>query len=257
MLGAVIGDMIGSRFEFQNYKSKDFELWTPDSNYTDDTICTVAVAEWVLSGCRYDLNAIMQKWCRRYPYPMGAYGARFNQWIWSDNPEPYHSFGNGSAMRVSAIGWAFDKLTDTLNFAHDSAAITHNHPEGIKGAQATAAAIFWARTGESKQFIRQNITEWFGYDLSWTCNDIRPDYDFNETCQGTVPQAITAFLESDCFEDAIRLAISLGGDSDTLAAITGSIAEAFYRGIPERILKPVQERLPEEMMETLLKIPMK
>lgn len=257
MLGAVIGDMIGSRFEFQNYKSKDFELWTPDSNYTDDTICTVAVAEWVLSGCRYDLNAIMQKWCRRYPYPMGAYGARFNQWIWSENPEPYHSFGNGSAMRVSAIGWAFDKLTDTLNFAHDSAAITHNHPEGIKGAQATAAAIFWARTGESKQFIRQNITEWFGYDLSWTCNDIRPDYDFNETCQGTVPQAITAFLESDCFEDAIRLAISLGGDSDTLAAITGSIAEAFYRGIPERILKPVQERLPEEMMETLLKIPMK
>lgn len=257
MLGAVIGDMIGSRFEFQNYKSKDFELWTPDSNYTDDTICTVAVAEWVLSGCRYDLNAIMQKWCRRYPYPMGAYGARFNQWIWSENPEPYHSFGNGSAMRVSAIGWAFDKLTDTLNFAHDSAAITHNHPEGIKGAQATAAAIFWARTGESKQFIRQNITEWFGYDLSWTCNDIRPDYDFNETCQGTVPQAIMAFLESDCFEDAIRLAISLGGDSDTLAAITGSIAEAFYRGIPERILKPVQERLPEEMMETLLKIPMK
>lgn len=257
MLGAVIGDMIGSRFEFQNYKSKDFELWTPDSNYTDDTICTVAVAEWVLSACRYDLNAIMQKWCRRYPYPMGAYGARFNQWIWSDNPQPYDSFGNGSAMRVSAIGWAFDKLTDTLNFAHDSAAITHNHPEGIKGAQATAAAIFWARTGESKQFIRQNITEWFGYDLSWTCNDIRPDYDFNETCQGTVPQAITAFLESDCFEDAIRLAISLGGDSDTLAAITGSIAEAFYRGIPERILKPVQERLPEEMMETLLKIPMK
>lgn len=257
MLGAVIGDMIGSRFEFQNYKSKDFELWTPDSNYTDDTICTVAVAEWVLSACRYDLNAIMQKWCRRYPYPMGAYGARFNQWIWSDNPQPYDSFGNGSAMRVSAIGWAFDKLTDTLNFAHDSAAITHNHPEGIKGAQATAAAIFWARTGESKQFIRQNITEWFGYDLSWTCNDIRPDYDFNETCQGTVPQAITAFLESECFEDAIRLAISLGGDSDTLAAITGSIAEAFYRGIPDRILKPVRERLPEEMMETLLKIPMK
>ena len=254
MLGAAIGDIIGSRFEFRNYKSTNFELFTADNHFTDDTICTVAVAEWVVGGCRYDLNTILQKWCRRYPNPMGAYGARFSEWIWSSNPQPYHSFGNGSAMRVSAIGWAYDRLTDVLNLAHDSAAITHNHPEGIKGAQATAAAIFWARTGESKQFIRDNIQDYFGYDLSLTCDEIRPDYDFDESCQGTVPQAITAFLESDGFEDAVRLAVSLGGDSDTLTAITGSIAEAYYRGIPNRILEPTLQILPEEMAEMLFKI---
>lgn len=254
MLGAAIGDIIGSRFEFRNYKSTNFELFTEENHFTDDTICTVAVAEWVVGGCRYDLNTILQKWCRRYPRPMGAYGARFNEWIWSSNPQPYHSFGNGSAMRVSAIGWAYDRLTDVLNLAHDSAAITHNHPEGIKGAQATAAAIFWARTGESKQFIRDNIQDYFGYDLSLTCDEIRPDYDFDESCQGTVPQAITAFLESDGFEDAVRLAVSLGGDSDTLTAITGSIAEAYYRGIPNRILEPTLQILPEEMAEMLFKI---
>ncbi len=254
MLGAAIGDIIGSRFEFRNYKSTNFELFTADNHFTDDTICTVAVAEWVVGGCRYDLNTILQKWCRRYPNPMGAYGARFSEWIWSSNPQPYHSFGNGSAMRVSAIGWAYDRLTDVLNLAHDSAAITHNHPEGIKGAQATAAAIFWARTGESKQFIRDNIQDYFGYDLSLTCDEIRPNYDFDESCQGTVPQAITAFLESDGFEDAVRLAVSLGGDSDTLTAITGSIAEAYYRGIPNRILEPTLQILPEEMAEMLFKI---
>lgn len=254
MLGAAIGDIVGSRFEYLNYRSKDFELFTDANNFTDDTICTVAVAEWVVGGCRYDLNTIMQKWCRRYHSPMGAYGVRFNEWIWSDNPQPYLSWGNGSAMRVSAIGWAFDKLTDVLNFALDSAVITHNHPEGIKGAQATAAAIFWARTGESKTFIRQNIADYFGYDLSATCDEIRPDYPFDESCQGTVPQAITAFLESENFEDAIRLAVSLGGDSDTLTAITGSIAEAYYRGIPQRILEPTLRILPDEMAEMLLKI---
>lgn len=254
MLGAVIGDIVGSRFEFHNYKSTNFELFTEQSHFTDDTICTVAVAEWVIGGCRYDLNTILQKWCRRYPNPMGAYGARFGEWIWSSNPQPYDSFGNGSAMRVSAIAWVYDKLTDVLNLAHDSAAITHNHPEGIKGAQATAAAIFWARTGESKQFIRDNIQDYFGYDLRQTCDEIRPDYTFDESCQGTVPQAITAFLESDGFENAIRLAVSLGGDSDTLAAITGSIAEAYYRGIPNRILMPTLQILPEEMAEMLFKI---
>lgn len=254
MLGAVIGDIVGSRFEFHNYKSTNFELFTEQSHFTDDTICTVAVAEWVIGGCRYDLNTILQKWCRRYPNPMGAYGARFGEWIWSSNPQPYDSFGNGSAMRVSAIAWVYDKLTDVLNLAHDSAAITHNHPEGIKGAQATAAAIFWSRTGESKQFIRDNIQDYFGYDLHQTCDEIRPDYTFDESCQGTVPQAITAFLESDGFENAIRLAVSLGGDSDTLAAITGSIAEAYYRGIPNRILMPTLQILPEEMAEMLFKI---
>lgn len=255
MLGAAIGDIIGSRFEFYNYKSTHFELFTEQNHFTDDTICTVAIAEWVIGGCRGDLNTILQKWCRRYPHPMGAYGARFNEWIWSNQPQPYHSYGNGSAMRVSAIAWVYDRLTDVLNLAHDSAAITHNHPEGIKGAQATAATIFWARTGESKPFIRDNIQDYFGYDLSLTCDEIRPNYDFDESCQGTVPQAITAFLESDGFEDAIRLAVSLGGDSDTLTAITGSMAEAYYRGIPHHILTPTLRILPEEITEMLLKIP--
>ncbi|MCG7657219.1 ADP-ribosylglycohydrolase family protein [Wielerella bovis] len=254
MLGAATGDIIGSCFEFDNYKDTDFELFSPTSDYTDDTICTAAVAEWVLGGCEQDLAIIMQTWCRRYPNPCGAYGARFNQWIWSSDPQPYKSWGNGSAMRVSAIGWAFDSLDETLDKAEQSAAITHNHPEGIKGALATAAAIFWARQGENKDYIRQEIESEFGYDLSQTCEQIRPEYRFYESCQGTVPQAIIAFLDSHSFEHAIRLAISLGGDSDTIAAITGSVAEAYYGGIPAAIRKNVLHILPHEISDILLKI---
>ena len=227
MLGAVIGDIAGSRFEFDNYRHTDFDIFSPDSDFTDDTICTVAIADWVLQGCNDNLASILQDWCRAYPCPKGAYGGRFSQWIEWKDPEPYNSWGNGSAMRVSAVGWAFATLEETLHFAEQSAIVTHNHPEGIKGAQAVAAAIFWARTGIGKAQIKENITRQFGYDLSQSCDQIRPHYHFNESCQETVPQAITAFLESDDFEHAIRLAVSLGGDSDTLAAITGSIAEAY------------------------------
>lgn len=224
MLGAVIGDIAGSRFEFDNYRHTNFDIFSPNSDFTDDTICTVTIANWVLQGCNDNLASILQGWCRAYPCPKGAYGGRFSQWIEWKEPEPYNSWGNGSAMRVSAVGWAFATLEENMHFAEQSAIVTHNHPEGIKGAQAVAAAIFWARTGMGKVQIKENITRQFGYDLSQSCDQIRPHYHFNESCQETVPQAITAFLESDDFEHAIRLAVSLGGDSDTLAAITGSIA---------------------------------
>lgn len=251
MLGAVIGDIAGSRFEFDNYRHTDFDIFSPDSDFTDDTICTVAIADWVLQGCNDNLASILQGWCRAYPCPKGAYGGRFSQWIEWKDPEPYNSWGNGSAMRVSAVGWAFATLEETLHFAEQSAAVTHNHPEGIKGAQAVAAAIFWARTGMGKAQIKENITRQFGYDLSQSCDQIRPHYHFNESCQETVPQAVTAFLESDDFEHAIRLAVSLGGDSDTLAAITGSIAEAYY-GIPASMREHALAILPRRIAETLL-----
>lgn len=251
MLGAVIGDIAGSRFEFDNYRHTDFDIFSPDSDFTDDTICTVAIADWVLQGCNDNLASILQGWCRAYPCPKGAYGGRFSQWIEWKDPEPYNSWGNGSAMRVSAVGWAFATLEETLHFAEQSAAVTHNHPEGIKGAQAVAAAVFWARTGMGKAQIKENITRQFGYDLSQSCDQIRPHYHFNESCQETVPQAVTAFLESDDFEHAIRLAVSLGGDSDTLAAITGSIAEA-YHGIPASMREHALAILPRRIAETLL-----
>ena len=251
MLGAVIGDIAGSRFEFDNYRHTDFDIFSPDSDFTDDTICTVAIADWVLQGCNDNLAAILQSWCRAYPCPKGAYGGRFSQWIEWKDPEPYKSWGNGSAMRVSAVGWAFATLEETLHFAEQSAIVTHNPPEGIKGAQAVAAAIFWARTGIGKAQIKEIITRQFGYDLSQSCDQIRPYYHFNESCQETVPQAITAFLESDDFEHAIRLAVSLGGDSDTLAAITGSIAEA-YHGIPTAMREHALAILPRCIAKTLL-----
>ena len=193
-----------------------------------------------------NLASILQGWCRAYPCPKGAYGGRFSQWIEWKDPEPYNSWGNGSAMRVSAVGWAFATLEETLHFSEQSAIVTHNHPEGIKGAQAVAAAIFWARTGMGKVQIKENITRQFGYDLSQSCDQIRPHYHFNESCQETVPQAVTAFLESDDFEHAIRLAVSLGGDSDTLAAIAGSIAEA-YHGIPASMREHALAILPRRI----------
>lgn len=241
MTGAIAGDIIGSVYEFDNIKTTDFPLFTNESDYTDDTIMTVAVADWLLNGG--DLAKVMQRYGREYPYPTGGYGGRFSGWLREKDPLPYNSWGNGSAMRVSAVGWMFDSLEKTLEVAKETAIITHNHPEGIKGAQATAAAIYLARTGKSKQDIKLYIETTFSYDLGRTCDEIRPFYRFNESCQGTVPEAIIAFLDSSDFENAIRLAVSLGGDSDTLACITGGIAEAFY-GIPEDIEKQVSDKLP-------------
>lgn len=248
MIGAIAGDIIGSVYEFDNIKTTDFPLFTNESDYTDDTIMTVAVADWLLNGG--DLAKVMQRYGREYPYPTGGYGGRFSGWLREKDPLPYNSWGNGSAMRVSAVGWMFDSLEKTLEVAKETAIVTHNHPEGIKGAQATAAAIYLARTGKSKQDIKQYIETTFSYDLGRTCDEIRPFYRFNESCQGTVPEAIIAFLDSSDFENAIRLAVSLGGDSDTLACITGGIAEAFY-GIPEDIKLEVKKRIPEKFNEII------
>ncbi len=247
LLGGIAGDIIGSIYEFNPVRFKDFELFKSNSTYTDDTVMTIANAEWLLS--KGVLMDIMRKYGHKYP---GAgYGGMFYDWLKSRCPKPYNSFGNGSAMRVSPVGWAIDTLEETLEAAKQSAEITHNHPEGIKGAQATAACIFMARTGKSKQEIKEYVETKFGYDLSRTCNEIRPTYQFNESCQGTVPESIIAFLESTDFESAIRLTVSLGGDADTMGAITGAIAEAYYNVIPEHIKNEVLKRLPEEFINVL------
>ena len=252
MLGAILGDMVGSPFEFDrnNHKSKDFPLLSEKSHVTDDTVMTIAVAVGLIAGqgdaqkTFAEVQHEMQYWGRKYPD--AGYGGMFGRWLWVEHPQPYGSFGNGSAMRVAAAGWLFDTLDKTLEMAKVTAEVTHNHPEGIKGAQATAAAIFLARTGHSKPEIRQYVEQTFGYDLSRTCDEIRPYYCHVETCQQTVPEAIIAFLESNSFEDALRNAVSLGGDSDTLACITGGIAEAFY-GMPSELQQETLKRLPEEM----------
>lgn len=245
MLGAIIGDIVGSRFEFKSFKSTDFELFSSECDYTDDSICTTAIADAILNKKPYQESLL--EWCRKYPNPTGAYGNRFSAWIHSENPQPYGSYGNGSAMRVSATGWLFDNETEVLKQAELSALPTHNHPEGILGAQSVALAIFLSRKGAGKEEIRRKIEEKSGYNLSMTCDEIRPAYQFSETCRETVPQAIIAFLDSENFEHAIRLAISLGGDADTLTAITGSIAEAYYRHIPENFKKKALEFLPNDI----------
>ena len=248
MIGALAGDIIGSVYEFNNIKTKEFPLFCIESSYTDDSIMTIAVADWLLHGG--DLVRVMQYYGSKYPFPMGGYGARFNKWLHEKNPKPYNSWGNGSAMRVSAVGWKFDSLEKTLEVAKETAIVSHNHPEGIKGAQATAAAIYLARSGKSKQEIKQYIETAFSYDLDRSCDDIRPDYSFDVSCQGTVPEAIIAFLDSSDFEHAIRLAVSLGGDSDTLACITGGIAEAYY-GMPVDIKREIKKRIPEKFNEII------
>ncbi len=270
MLGAIIGDIAGSTFEFNNTKDYNFPLFDEESNYTDDSICSVAVAEWLLDDPELSHEVLEQKFvefANEYPCPMGGYGGGFRTWLFY--PEclrsydgfasggervPYNSWGNGSAMRVSAVGWMFDTLWQTENAAEISASITHNHPEGIKGAQATAAAIFMARTGSTKEEIRKYIEDTYGYDLHRTCDEIRPYYEFDGSCQGTVPEAIIAFLDSHDFEDAIRLAVSLGGDSDTLACITGGIAEAFYRQIPSDLAGDALNLLPSRFVEVLIRL---
>lgn len=247
MLGAIAGDVIGSVFEGHPIKSTKFRLFNPFSRFTDDTVLTVAVAHSILTGSDYaaSMKAFGQK------YPRAGYGSAFRNWIFSEDSEPYNSWGNGSAMRVSPVGFAFDTDEDVLEEAEKSAAVTHNHPEGIKGAQATALSIYMARNGETKEDIRQEIGEQFGYDLSRTIEEIRPNYFFDISCQGSVPEAIIAFLDSANYEEAIRKGISLGGDSDTIACIAGGIAQAYYKSVPSEIVSAVRDRLPPEFLSVI------
>ena len=266
MLGAIIGDTVGSVYEFHNIKTTDFPLFGPRNNYTDDSIMSMAVADWLLTDPQHGmdtLEASFLSFAKKYPCPMGGYGGGFHRWLF--HPEdlgeygsrdfkpgtrhPYNSFGNGAAMRCSANGWMFDTLEETERVAGLSAAITHSHPEGIKGAQSTAAAIFLARNGKSKEEIKAYISAKYGYNLDRTCDQIRLVYDWDSSCQGTVPEAMVAFMDSTDFESAIRLAVSLGGDSDTLACITGGIAEAFYKEIPDDIALKIWGLIPNDFKD--------
>ena len=244
MLGAIAGDLIGSVHEFIGTKTKDFPLLDPKCFITDDSILTIALADALLNELDYAVT--LKLYYRRYPD--AGYGGAFHGWALSDSWEPYNSWGNGAAMRVSPAAYVAKSLDETLALAEQSAAVTHNHPEGIRGAQATAAAIFLARTGHEKSEIKSFVETAFGYDLHMTIDEIRPTYVFNESCQETVPQAITAFLEATDFEDAIRNAISLGGDADTLACIAGSIAEPYFGGVPEDLRESVLLRLDDELL---------
>ena len=256
MYGAILGDIIGCPYEFdQGDKTKDFPLFVKRSSFTDDSVMTVAVAEALMDSMgksdeehRAALVASMQKWGRKYPN--AGYGGRFIGWLFEDDPRPYNSWGNGSAMRASAAGWLYASFDETWKKARLTAEVTHNHPEGIKGAECTAAVIWLARNGKSKEEIRKIVEDTFGYDLSRTCDEIRPGYRHVESCQETVPEAVTAFLEGNDFEDVIRTAVSLGGDCDTLTCIAGSMAEAFY-GVPEELKEECWKRITPEMREVL------
>ena len=258
MYGAILGDIIGSPFEFdRGDKTKEFDLFTKGCDFTDDSVMTIAVGEALLAvGPEATVKEIeeavvtnMQDWGKRYPY--AGYGGRFRYWLRERNPKPYGSYGNGSAMRVSAVGWLYDSLERTREVARATANVTHNHPEGIKGAEATASAIYMARNGFSKEEIKEYIEREFYYNLDRTLGEIRPGYHMDETCQRTVPEAIIAFLEAKDYEDAIRNAVSLGGDTDTLGAITGSIAEAFY-GISDVLIAECRSRIDEGLMTDIL-----
>ena len=254
MLGAIFGDMVGSTYEFHPTKDYDFPLLTPYTRFTDDTVMTLAVAKAVMDTYGEEDAAIrkavvqnMQHYGRKYRD--AGYGGRFYCWLDEEDPQPYGSFGNGSGMRVSSVGWLFPNLQPTLHMAKLTAEVTHDHPEGIKGAQAIAAAIYLARTGHDKEFLKDYLANTFRYDLDRTLDDIRPDYAFDVTCQGSVPEAILAFLESDSYEDCIRKAVSLGGDADTQACMAGAIAEAFYGDVPEAFRKEALARLPEDLRQ--------
>ena len=273
MLGAIIGDTVGSAYEFQNTKDYNFTLFLGNSAYTDDSVMTMAVANWLLKDKKHsyqELEDIMIMFAEKYPCPMGGYGGGFYTWLFEaerlynfddrygsapyeskTGRHPYGSWGNGSAMRVSAVGWFFDTLEETERVAAISSTITHNHPEGIKGAQATAAAIWMARNGKDKEEIRDYIEKTYGYDLRKTYEYWHPIYHWESSCQGTVPQAIIAFLDSTDFEDAIRKAVSLGGDSDTLACITGGIAEAYYKEIPKYMAERTMRIFPQIFNDVL------
>lgn len=243
MMGAIAGDIVGSVYEHHPIKTKDFPLFQPGSRFTDDSVLTVAVANAILTGCPYR-DAVL-KWGQRYPD--AGYGGTFIRWLQADDPAPYHSWGNGSAMRVGPVGWAFDTEDEVLRQAQMTAEITHDHPEGIKGAQATALAVYLARTGADKAVIRTRIESQFGYDLARTVESIRLTYEFDVSCQGTVPEALIAFLDAESYEDAVRNAVSLGGDADTLACIAGAVAEAFHGAVPDPIRTEVLARLTPEL----------
>lgn len=255
MFGAALGDIVGSEYEFMPIKSKDFVFLDNTMDYTDDTIMTVAVAEALLNSdindeetTKNNMIASMRKWGRRYPYPTGAYGSMFSSWLRLDNPKAYNSWGNGSAMRVSAAGWLYETMEETRKAARLSSEVTHNHPEGIKGAEATASAIFLARKGESKDSIKAYIEREYGYNLDRPLSEIRKTYSFDGSCQGTVPESIICFLEGVDTEDTIRNAISLGGDADTMGAIAGSIAEAYWK---EDLSEMVRSYLPDDLYSVL------
>ncbi len=247
MLGAIAGDIIGSVYEWHNIKKTQFELFKAESTFTDDTVLTIALADSILTR-----QPFAQRLKAYYNlYPRAGYGGYFHRWAQSIDLTAYNSFGNGSAMRVSPVGYAYDTLERVLTEASSSAAVTHDHPEGIKGAQAVASAIFLARKGSSQAEIKSYVESNFSYNLSKSLDDIRPNYSFDETCPGSVPQAITAFLESTDFEDAIRKAISIGGDSDTIACITGGIAQAFYKGVPKKIEEKIYQILDPRLLNVL------
>ena len=260
MYGAILGDMIGSVYEFdRGNKTKDFPLFQAGSTFTDDSVMTIAVADALMKAGREGIRAEeeelkrlivsgMKAWGRAYPN--AGYGGMFRRWLFSDRTEPYGSYGNGSAMRVSHAGWLYDTLEETRAAARAAAGVTHNHPEGIKGAEAVASAIYLARTGSSREAVRSFTEQEFGYDLSRTCDEIRPYYHHVESCQETVPEAVTAFLEGSDTEDVIRTAVSLGGDTDTLACIAGSMAEAFF-GVPDELKLECCRRLPDDMVRVL------
>lgn len=248
MLGAIIGDIVGSVYEWNNIKTTQFPFFQPDCFFTDDSVLTVATASALMSEKGY--TETYQDFSRRYPGR--GYGGNFSDWIYAQNPQPYNSWGNGSAMRVSPVGFAFDSVEAVLEEAKRSAEVTHNHPEGIKGAQATALAVLLARQGVPQDEIRTEISTRFGYDLDRTLADIRPVYTYDVSCQGSVPEAIIAFLGATDFEDAIRKAISIGGDSDTIACITGGIAEAAF-GVPEEIAEQAYGYLPDEFIQIVEK----
>lgn len=247
LLGAVCGDTIGSSYEFHPTKNYDFPLFSPQSRFTDDTVCSIAIADALINAKPF--APTLQFWCRTYH--RAGYGGLFRRWIFSETMQPYNSWGNGSAMRVSPVGAYATSINDAMNLAKQSAEVTHNHPEGIKGAQATAVAIHLALTGHSKTRIKETIESMFGYDLSRKYDDIKPHYTFDVSCQGSVPESIISFLESHDYESAIRNTVSLGGDADTMGAITGGIAAAFYGEIPPHILDETLSRLPSDIQSLI------
>jgi ADP-ribosylglycohydrolase len=248
MLGAIAGDVIGSVHEYTGTKSADFSLFVPGSKFTDDTVLAVAVADCLLNGLNY-VDAFHEYF---FAYPNAGYGLRFFHWASAGRRDAYNSYGNGSAMRAPAVGYAFESLDEVLSEAARSAEVTHNHPEGVKGAQATAAAVFMARRGETKRRMKDSLEQMFGYNLRDSLEELRPTYEFDESCQGTVPAALIAFFESHDYEDAVRKAVSLGGDADTLACITGAVAEAHYRGVPSHIAGPTMEALDDRLRKVVL-----
>lgn len=252
IIGAIAGDIIGSVYEFSNIVSTDFPLFRPECDFTDDTVMTVAVADALIN--KRDFAEVLHDYGRHYPGR--GYGGLFSRWLNSEHPEPYGSYGNGSAMRVSPVGFYCKSINEVMDTAKNTAVITHNHPEGIKGARAIASAVFMAREKAGKDEIVEFISRRFGYDLNFRLKDVRGSYSFDETCQGSVPQAIAAFYESRDYEDAVRLAVSIGGDSDTIACMAGGVASAFYGHIPGDILEKAFSLLPEEFISIISRFSM-